>query len=142
MSKGLIASAVTTIDAPRARVWKALIDPKAIKQYMFGAEVVSDWQVGSSIVWKGDWNGKPYEDKGAILRVEPEQRLEYSHWSPLSGHPDEPANYHTVTIELTGEGDRTRVMLAQDNNPTDGARQHSELNWRMMLGALKKHVEA
>jgi len=142
MGKGLIATAMTTIEAPRAQVWHALIDPRAIKQYMFGADVVSEWRVGSPIVWKGEWQGKPYQDKGEILRFEPEQRLEYSHWSPMSGQPDEPANYHTVTIELTGEGDRTRVVLAQDNNSSEDARAHSEQNWRAMLGSLKKHIEA
>jgi uncharacterized protein YndB with AHSA1/START domain len=142
MGKGLIAGATTTIEAPRERVWQALVDPAAIKQYMFGADVASDWRVGGSIVWKGEWKGKDYEDKGEILRFEPGQRLEYSHWSPLSGEPDEPANYHTVTIELTGEGDRTRVILAQDNNANENARAHSEQNWAAMLGGLKKYVEA
>jgi len=142
MEKGLVAKATTTIDAPRAHVWDALVDPKAIKHYMFGAEVSSEWRVGRPIVWKGEWKGKPYQDKGEILRLEPRQRLEYSHWSPLSGAPDEPANYHTVTIKLTGEGDRTRVMLAQDNNANEDAQAHSEQNWRAMLDGLKKYVEA
>ena len=142
MGKGLIATAMATIDAPRTRVWQALVDPKAIKQYMYGADVETEWRVGCPIVWKGEWQGRRYEDKGEILRFEPEQRLEYSHWSPLSGPKDEPANYHTVTIELTGEGDRTRVVLQQDNNSSEDARSHSETNWRAMLGGLKKHVEA
>jgi uncharacterized protein YndB with AHSA1/START domain len=141
MAKGLIAQAATTIDAPRPRVWQALVDPKAIKQYMFGTDVVSDWRVGSPIVWKGEWKGKPYQDKGEILGFEPGERLAYSHFSPLTGQADEPANYHTVTIELTGEGDRTRVMLAQDNNPSEDARAHAEQNWNAMLGGLKKHLE-
>jgi uncharacterized protein YndB with AHSA1/START domain len=142
MGKGLIATAMTTIEAPRSRVWQALVDPGAIKQYMFGTDVASDWRVGSAIVWKGEWKGKRYEDKGEILRFEPSKRLEYSHWSPMSGQPDEPANYHTVTIELSGEGDRTRVVLEQDNNSNEDARAHSEQNWGAMLGGLKKHVEA
>ena len=141
MSHDLIARASLTVDAPRAKVWDALVSPKAIKQYMFGATVVSDWRPGSPIVWKGEWQGKPYEDKGTILEVEPGKSLRYSHFSPLSGLPDEPKNYHTVTIELSGEGDQTRVALAQDNNPTDEARVHSEKNWGMMLAALKKFLE-
>jgi len=136
-----IARASLTVDAPRAKVWDALVNPKAIKQYMFGAAVVSDWREGSPIVWKGEWQGKPYEDKGTLLEVEPGRTLRYSHFSPLSGLPDEPGNYHTVTIELSGEGNQTRVALAQDNNPTDEARVHSEKNWGMMLAALKKFLE-
>jgi len=117
------------------------VNPKAIKQYMFGATVVSDWREGSPIVWQGEWQGKPYEDKGTILELEPERTLRYSHFSPLSGLPDRPENYHTVTIDLSGDGDSTRVALAQGNNPTEEARVHSEKNWGMMLAALKKYLE-
>jgi len=141
VSHDLIARASLTVDAPRAKVWDALVNPKAIKQYMFGATVVSDWREGSPIVWKGEWQGKAYEDKGTILEVEPGRTLRYSHFSPLSGLPDEPGNYHAVTIELSDEGNQTRVALAQDNNPTDEARVHSEKNWGMMLAALKKFLE-
>jgi uncharacterized protein YndB with AHSA1/START domain len=141
MDKNLVATASTDIDAPSEDVWEALVDPDAIKQYMFGADVVSDWEEGSPIVWKGEWKGKPYEDKGVILALEPGRRLQYSHFSPLAGLPDEPENYHTVTIGLSGDGGRTHVTLEQDNNPTEEARDHSAENWETMLGALKEYIE-
>jgi len=141
VNQDLTARASLGIDAPRSRVWDALVNPKAIKQYMFGATVVSDWREGSPIVWQGEWQGRPYEDKGTILKLEPERTLQYSHFSPLCGLPDRPENYHTVTIALSGDGDSTRVALAQGNNPTEEARVHSEKNWGMMLAALKKFLE-
>jgi uncharacterized protein YndB with AHSA1/START domain len=141
MEKNLIAQASTDIDASPKEVWNALLDPEAIRQYMFGARVDSDWREGSPIVWRGEWQGKAYEDKGVVLRVRPEQKLEYSHFSPLSGMRDEPENYHTVTIELAPKGDRTRVLLAQDKNRTEEARDHSQKNWETMLEGLKKFVE-
>lgn len=142
MARKLIAKAATTIDAPAERVWDALVDPAAIRQYMFGTNVTSNWSEGSPIVWKGEWEGRAYEDKGVILQLQPHQRLEYSHFSPLSGLADEPENYHTVTIQLTGDGARTHVALSQDNNATDEERAHSEKNWVMMLDQLKKYLEA
>ncbi len=141
MSKGLTAKTSTTIKAPLTKVWEALTKPEIIKQYMFGTNVVSDWRVGGSIVWKGVWQGKSYEDKGKILKLEEERILQYSHFSPLSGQPDIPENYHTVTIELSSEGARTTVSLSQDNNATEEAREHSEKNWTMMLGGLKSLLE-
>lgn len=90
-----VAHATTTIHAPVARVWDALVNPALIKQYMFGTNVSSDWKEGSPIVWKGEWQGKSYEDKGVILRLQPERLLQYSHFSPLSGLPEMPENYHT-----------------------------------------------
>ena len=90
MNKNLIAKTSITINASSTKIWNALVNPEAIKQYMFGTNVVSDWHAGSPIVWKGEWQGKPYEDKGKILQFEPEQTIQYSHFSPLSGLPDEP----------------------------------------------------
>jgi uncharacterized protein YndB with AHSA1/START domain len=136
-----IAEASTIIDTPVAKVWRALVTPETIKRYMFGTTVVSDWKEGSPIVWKGEWKGKPYEDKGEILTFNPGRTLRYSHWSPLSGLPDAPENRHTVTIELAGEGAHTRVSLSQDGNHTDEERAHSAKNWGAMLEGLKKVAE-
>ena len=141
MNQGLIASVSTTITARSADVWQALVTPAAIKQYMFGTTVTSDWVVGSPISWKGEWQGRAYEDKGIILQVVPERVLEYSHFSPLAGVPDVPENYHVVTVELSPDGERTRVALSQDNNLTERARERSERNWGMMLAALKQFLE-
>lgn len=137
MARGLVSTASTTIDAPIAKVWDALVNPAMIKQYMFGTEVVSDWREGSPIVWRGDYQGKPYADKGVILRLQPQRELQYTHFSPLSGKPDQPENYHTVTLALSRQGAATTVSLAQDNNPDEAAREETTKVWRGMLDALK-----
>jgi uncharacterized protein YndB with AHSA1/START domain len=141
MPNQLIAKVSTRINAPEDKVWKALVDPSAIKQYMFGSDVVTDWRERSQIIWKGEWQGRPYEDKGVVLQFRPGRLIQYSPFSPLSGVPDKPENYHTVTIELASEGNGSIVSLTQDNNATEEERTHSEKNWEMMLAALKKFVE-
>lgn len=140
-TEDIIARVSITIDAPKEKVWEALITPKIIKRYMFGTDVVSDFEEGSKIVWKGRWEGKLYEDKGEILEVSPNRRLQYTHFSPLTGQKDIPENYHTVTIELSEGDKKTNVVLTQDNNPTDEAREHSEKNWSKMLEGLKNVLE-
>jgi len=142
MQTDRVAEASISINMPREAVWNALTDPVAIKQYMFGTTVRTDWREGSEIRWKGDWKGRPYEDKGTILAVVPFRRLVYSHFSPLSGKPDTLDNYHTVSIALASDGGGTEVTLTQDNNTTDEARAHSEENWVGRLLALKRYVEA
>lgn len=136
-----IARSSITVAALPEKVWDALVNPAAIKQYMFATTVVSDWTEGSPIVWKGEWQGKRYEDRGVILQLSPGRALQYTHFSRLAGLPDRQENYHTVTIQLSPEGKHTRVSLTQDNNPTEEARSHSEKNWRMMLDGLKRFVE-
>lgn len=141
-AKGLIAKGSIVIEAPVGKVWDALTDPAKVKRYMFGADMITDWRVGSAIVWKGVWEGKPYEDKGTVLKHEEDRLLQYSYYSPMMGRPDAPENYCTVTIELSGDGGRTTVTLVQDNNATEEARAHSEEGWKMMLQGLKREAEA
>jgi hypothetical protein len=119
MDKNPIARDSITINTNSTNVRNALVNPEAIKQYMFGTNVISDWKEGSPIVWKGEWPGKSYKDKGVILQFKPGRTIQYNHFSPLSGLPDKPESYHTVTIELSDEGRQTRVSLSQDNNPTE-----------------------
>jgi len=139
---GHIATAETDIDAPANRVWEALTDPDEIAKYMFGSRVDTDWQPGSAITWKGEYEGKAFEDKGEILEVVPDRRLKMTHYSPLSGEEDVPENYHTLTYVLDGHDDHTHVLLSQDNNSSADAAEHSQANWEKMLAGLKATVEA
>jgi uncharacterized protein YndB with AHSA1/START domain len=141
MDRGLIAQAEITIKASRQRVWEALTTPRLIKQYFFGSDVASDWKAGSPITYRGQWQGKPYEDKGEVLQVLPGRLLVTTHWSPLSGTPDAPENYHTVSYDLAGEGEGTTVRLRQDNNASEEELMHSEQNWKMVLEGLKALLE-
>jgi len=77
-----------------------------------------------------------------VLEIDPGHRLQYSHFSPLTGDADVPENYHTVTIDLAKEEGAVRLTLLQDNNPTEKARQHSEENWKKMLSGMKKVLES
>jgi len=141
MNRKFTATATTTIDAPVSKVWQALVTPEMIKQYLFDTDVISDWNVGSPIIYRGEWEGKPFEDKGKILEIEPEKTLKSTHWSPLSGVPDTPENYHTVTYTLTEQGDSTEVTITQDNNASEGEKAHSEKNWQTVLDGMKKLLE-
>ena len=136
-----IAKAETTINAPIEKVWNALTDPGKISKYMFGTTVISDSKEGSKIVWKGEWEGKAYEDKGKILCFAPGKSLQYSHFSPLAGLHDNPENYHIVTIDLAENDKQTIVTLTQTNNADEKTKDHSEKNWEMMLASLKKLLE-
>jgi uncharacterized protein YndB with AHSA1/START domain len=134
-----------TIDnATPATVWAALTDPAKLKQFFFGADVASTWRVGSPITMKGEFNGKPYADKGEIMDSEPGKLLSFSHWSALSGAADTPENYHLVTFELSPSQAGTKVTIRQSNlvggiKPSDTQqRSEYEKNWRMVLDGLAR----
>ncbi len=143
MSKDFVAKSEIQIDAPASKVWEALVDPKLIKQYLFGTEVTTNWKVGSSITYKGIWEGKPYEDKGTILQIEPEALLVSTFWSAFSGLPDSPEHYQTIRYELNSNGNgKTTVTVTQDNNKSQEEVARAEQNWNMTLESMKKLIEA
>jgi uncharacterized protein YndB with AHSA1/START domain len=138
---GHVATAEVDIAASAKDVWKGLTDPDLIEKYMVGSRVESRWEPGSPITWKGEYDGRAYEDKGEVVAVEPERRLELTHFSPLTGQEDRPENYHRIVYELDDQGDRVHVTLRQDNNGSEEEAEHSAETWRTMLQGLKRLLE-
>lgn len=134
-------SIATPIEAPTTKIWDALTRPDLIKKYFFGTQVDTDWKPGNAIYFRGEWQGKPYEDKGQILEFIPHKKISFSYFSGFSGLPDLPENYQTVTYELRTEAGKTLLTLSQDNIATSEMKEHSGKNWRMVLEGLKNLVE-
>jgi uncharacterized protein YndB with AHSA1/START domain len=141
MKNSIKGEASIVIDAPRDEVWDALINPAQIKKYFFGTEAVSDWKVGSPLYFRGEWQGKKYEDKGTIMERKDNELFKYNYWSSMSGIEDKPENYVVVTYKLEDVLGKTRVSITQENIPTEEMRIHSEENWTKVLGDLKNLVE-
>jgi uncharacterized protein YndB with AHSA1/START domain len=129
------------INAPTDRVWKALTTPDLIKKWFFGVDTKTDWAEGSPIVHRGEYQGKPYEDKGTILKVDPGRRIVHTHWSPSSGLPDIPENYEEVTWELSEREGRTELVVSEVNLPSEKAKSISEQSWSAALTNLKELLE-
>ncbi|RDV45315.1 SRPBCC domain-containing protein [Leifsonia sp. ku-ls] len=139
-----VARAEVDVAAPRRVVWRVLTSSGSRPEIMFGARVQSDWRLGSAITWSGEYEGRRFEDHGRIVELEDLQepwRIVLTHFSPLSGLPDVPENYHTLRFELDEIGGGTRVTLDQDNNPTREAAEHSQANWAQMLQGVKTVAE-
>ncbi|THD61996.1 SRPBCC domain-containing protein [Phenylobacterium sp.] len=116
------AQASRVIPANEAEVWETLTSQEGMKAYMMGAEVQADWRVGGPIVMRGEYNGKPFEDRGEVRSFEPWRRLSYTHTS--SAAPDQT---HVVTIELEPQDDGTEVKVTQEN--ADGSVTEAD-KWR------------
>ena len=87
---------------------------------MLGVDTESDWEVGSSLVHRGEWQGKPYEDKGEIVRIDPPKLLVHTHWSDASGTPDRPESYQEVTWALEERDEGTQLTVSERNLPSAG----------------------
>jgi uncharacterized protein YndB with AHSA1/START domain len=141
MMTDYVATAETDISASPQQVWAVLTDPEQVRKFMFGTEVSTDWQQGSPITWQGEYEGKEYVDKGEILEIAPGRLLKVSHYSPLSGQPDTPENYHTLTYELEDRGTTTHLSLSQDNNASEEEAEHSRGMWEMLVAGVKEAAE-
>ena len=144
MPEPFVAHVSMTINAARAKVWDALLNPGTIKQYMPVTNVVSDWRENSPIVWKGEFQGRPFEVEGKVLRLERGRLLEYDHSLPIfrsSAATRSPVRSQRVTIELQDEGVQTRLSVTEQGNKNRRELEHSEGSWRMVLHGMKALLE-
>ena len=144
MAETFVGHASVTINTSRAHIWDALVNPEKIKRYMPVTSVVSDWRENSPIVWRSEFQDKPFEVRGTVLRSDPERLLEYNHSLPIfraseRGHSS--ASYQRVTIELRDEGAQTHVSVTEKGNKTRRELEHSEGSWRMVLNGMKALLE-
>jgi uncharacterized protein YndB with AHSA1/START domain len=129
------------IQADPATLWHALTDRETISKYFFGTEAISDWKVGSTLIFRGEWEGKRYEDKGHILASEKPNLLQYDYWSGFSGLEDIRENYSTVTYRIREVEGGSEVSLTQKGFAGKEAMTHAEGGWTMVLDNLKKLLE-
>jgi len=150
MAEPLIVKNSISIQAPISKVWDALVNPEQTKKYMFGCETVSDWKVGSSLLWKGSYEGKEMVFvRGDILEIEPEKRLVYTTIDPNSTIDDISENYLTVTYDLKAEGGKTVLSVMQGDYAAvaEGERRYKEAfndgdGWNPILIQIKELVES
>lgn len=141
MANKLTIEVSVSINAPVSKVWQALTDPALIKEYMFGTNTVSEWKKGSRITYSGVWDGKEYTDSGTIVDIIPEQVLNTTYFSPLSGKEDIPENYANVIYTLKPENGGTVLTIWQDNLDNEAAQEYMMKNWHMVLDGVKKLLE-
>jgi uncharacterized protein YndB with AHSA1/START domain len=149
MAKPLIVENSIVINAPVSKVWDALVNPEQTKKYMFGCETVSDWKIGSPLLWKGNYEGKEMVFvKGVIVDIKPEKFLAYTTIDPNSSIDDLSENHLTVTYELSVAEGQTILRVTQGDYATvaEGERRYNEAfnggeGWNPILVEIKKLVE-
>ena len=129
------------IPAKAEDVWETLTSREGMKAYMMGAEVETDWKVGSPITMTGEMGGKPFEDRGEVRSFEPEKGFSFTHQSGGQGQ------MHLVTFDLAPAADGTEVTITQanaDGSVSEVDREHKaeyEKTWAAMLEGVEKAVK-
>jgi uncharacterized protein YndB with AHSA1/START domain len=148
-SNSVIIQNQIEITAPAMKVWDALINPAKTKQYMFGCETVSDWKPGSTLLWKGHYEGKEMIFvKGEVVAIQPFKHLKYTTIDPNSTIDDVSENYLWVTYDLNEKNGKTELTVRQGDYATvaEGERRYKESynngeGWNPILIQIKALVE-
>jgi len=142
MDKNLIASININIQSTPEKVWYVLTNPENIKEYLFGTEVLTDWKIGSSIVFQGEYNGQQYKDKGNVIENKKNELLKYDYWSGFSGLEDKPENYSLVTYRIVKLDDSSvNFNWRQQGFSSEEGQKHTEQGLNGMLEKIKELAE-
>ena len=141
LNHNLILKVTQKVESDLERIWEILTSPKYIKQYLYGTEAISDWKEGSSIRFKGVWEGTPYEEYGTIMSFQRPQVFKYTYFTAQYGLPDRPENYSIIENKLTAENGVVTIHLTQSGFTSEDRLEHSIENWKQCLEIIKGIAE-
>jgi uncharacterized protein YndB with AHSA1/START domain len=129
------------IDAPVVRVWEALTRPELVKQWQYGADVITDWQKGSSIIYRSEWESNVFEQRGTILDIEPERLVKYTLFAPRPGLEEKPENSFIMTYRVEETDGKTMLTIIQDDPREQQPQEQADEAENTVLDSLKRLVE-
>ncbi|MFT4541426.1 MAG: hypothetical protein ACI841_000264 [Planctomycetota bacterium] len=127
------------IQADPATVWNALTNPEETKKYFFGCEAISDWNIGSTLDYQFEFNGrKGTAVTGEIRAIEPAKFMEVTCRGVEAGvEGDETVATYTLTPTEGG----TQLAVTQGEFTDQGKYDQTSSGWDLVLGGLKTLVE-
>lgn len=135
-------SSTIIIDAPLERVWKTLTDPQLVKQWQYGSELVTSWNVGGEIRFRTEWEGKVFEQWGRILEVKPNALLRYTLFAPRPDLEDKPDNYFIMNYILTPSDGKVSLEILQEDNRPGAKQEEPQGEENPVLQGLKSVAES
>ena len=133
---------IVTMRAPARKVWLAVTEPDLVRQWQYGSDLLTTWEPGTPIVFRNEWNGQVFEQKGTVLEFVPEVRLKYSLFFPRPDLQDVPEHYFFMTYELTERDGLTSLLIRQDDpRPSPPAASSGGDGGPDVLSSLKELVE-
>ena len=139
-----MATNISTIvlNAPAEKVWHVLTEPKLVKQWQYGSDLITDWKAGNEIRFRNEWEGQVFEQWGTILEVVPNQKIKYSLFFPRPGLEDKPENYFIMSYVLSEENHKTKLEIIQEDNRPGAVQEEPQGEENPILQGLKAIIEA
>jgi uncharacterized protein YndB with AHSA1/START domain len=139
-----MATNVSTIKikAPIERVWDILTKPEFVKQWQYGSELQTDWQLGTDIRFKTEWEGKVYQQWGKVLDVRQNELIKYSLFAPNPELEDKAENYFIINYVLTDENGNTKLEIIQEDNRPGAVQEEPQGEDNPILQNLRQIAES
>jgi uncharacterized protein YndB with AHSA1/START domain/DNA-binding transcriptional ArsR family regulator len=142
----------TYINTTPELLWQALTDPAFTSRY-WGAQLISDWQVGSKVTW--DEGGVRIADpEQLVLEAEPGKRLSYT-WHTFTPEFAEAHGFDReqldkwaserrskVTFDIEPHGELVKLTVVHDDfDPGSSVLDGIQHGWPAILASLKTLLE-
>jgi len=131
-----------TINASLEKVWNTITKPELVKLWQYGSELLTNWQVGSDIRFRTEWEGKLFEQWGKILEIRPYKIVKYSLFAPRPDLEDKPENYFIMTYVLSNKGGQTILEIIKEDKRPHAVQEDPQGEDNPVLKALKELAEA
>jgi len=136
--------AARTFRAPRERVFRAWVDPEALKRWFieptegrWAAEPQLDPRPGGQYRLAGESGGKAWCVHGTYREVKPPERLVFT-WE-WEDHPNPGDSGQTlVTVEFHDRGAHTELVLLQEGFPHEASREDHRTGWAGCFDAMER----
>jgi uncharacterized protein YndB with AHSA1/START domain len=129
-----------TLNAPVAKVWKALTDVNQMREWYFDLKEFKP-EIGFEFEFVVEHEGNAYYHLCKVTEVIPQKKIAYT-WR-YKGEPGD----SLVTFELFADGDKTRLKITHTGVETFPktpayARENFETGWTTLIDSeLRRFVE-
>ena len=138
LNNELISSQSIMINASAKKIWRTLTNPTLISQYLFGAQTITDWEIGSDITFKISFEGDDFADKGIVIENISNKILKYKYWSGFCGLEDKLENYSIVSYKIEKvQNEKHRLTWTQKGFADEQSRTSSENSLINILEQIK-----
>ena len=130
------------LNAPINRIWNVLTKPELVKQWQYGSDLITDWNVDSEIRFRTEWEGQIFEQWGKVLEIVPQKLIRYSLFAPRPDLEDIPENYFVMNYILSEENGCIRLDIIQEDNRQGAVQEAPQGEENPVLSTLKTLIES
>jgi uncharacterized protein YndB with AHSA1/START domain len=129
------------INASRQKVWDTITKAEHVKLWQYGSDLLTNWEIGSDIKFRTEWQDKVFEQWGKVLEVKPNEIIKYSLFAPRPELEDKPENYFIMSYILTEENGVTKLEIIQEDNRPNAVQEEPQGEENPVLKSLKEIAE-